>query len=431
LQIDNFKFNRIISLCLLAIAGTMISVAVFQFLFKHYLQQVDNQYFLARAERIAQSIEQMFVERGYTEIGQWHEFRRNYPEKAGRLATRENISVVDKNGIVIFHVDSSKEGTIDKAKPNFEKESVSCRFISNINRELYSINIPLKINGKAQGILRANYLQSPEDKFSYLVFYKVKKSLFLLAGFLSLMITSLIMAVTLFFSKEWVGTSKVGIKNEKQLALIGVGIAHEVKNSLNGIAMNAQLLQDSFEQLPFEEKGKYLKKIDRIQKESARTGKMLNEFLSYAKPGKFTPKPVNIFTLLGDIAKFFEPECRTRNIKLDFRCSRELTNVNADEQQLRHCISNLLWNAINAVDTEGEILLEGESHKNKVVIKITDSGGGMDSETEDRAFELFYSTRRQGAGLGLSIAQRVAKSHGGKITFENRKGEGCTFILTF
>ena len=236
---------------------------------------------------------------------------------------------------------------------------------------------------------------------------------------------------TLFFSKEWVGTSKVGIKNEKQLALIGVGIAHEVKNSLNGIAMNAQLLQDSFEQLPFEEKGKYLKKIDRIQKESARTGKMLNEFLSYAKPGKFTPKPVNIFTLLGDIAKFFEPECRTRNIKLDFRCSRELTNVNADEQQLRHCISNLLWNAINAVDTEGEILLEGESHKNKVVIKITDSGGGMDSETEDRAFELFYSTRRQGAGLGLSIAQRVAKSHGGKITFENRKGEGCTFILTF
>ena len=79
----------------------------------------------------------------------------------------------------------------------------------------------------------------------------------------------------------------------------------------------------------------------------------------------------------------------------------------------------------------GQILLEGELQKNKVIIKITDTGGGMDSETEKRAFELFYSTRAQGAGLGLSIARRVAESHGGEITFENREGEGCTFVLAF
>jgi signal transduction histidine kinase len=153
--------------------------------------------------------------------------------------------------------------------------------------------------------------------------------------------------------------------------------------------------------------------------------------LSYAKPNKFNPLPVNIFAMLEDISKFFEPECFARNIKLKFVCSKNLTNILADEHQLRHCISNLLWNAINAIKKDGEMLLEAKTFKNKVVIKVTDNGGGMDSESEKHAFDIFYSTRPQGAGLGLSIAQRVAKSHGGKLTFENRKGEGCTFILTF
>ncbi len=398
-----------------------------------YLRQVDNQDYLTRAERTARTLEQELAERGYSEIGQWYEFRRDNPENPGRLTTHESIAVIDRNGLVIFHVDPSKEGTIEESQANFNKSNISRRFvkINNINREKFSITIPLKIGGTKQGLLCANYYQQPKGLFSYLVLSKVKNSLSLIVAVLFFIFTALIMIVMLIFSKEWKKFSKNEIDNEKQLALIGVGIAHEVKNSLNGIAMNAQLLQSSMEQFPFEEKDKFSRKIDRIQKESARTGLMLNEFLSYAKPGKFTPKRVNVFAMLDDIAKFFEPECRSRKIILNFSCSKGLTNVLADEQQLRHCISNLLWNAIYAVESDGQILLNGELYKNKVIIKVTDTGGGMDNETERRAFELFYSTRTQGAGLGLSIAQRVAKSHNGTITFENKKEEGCTFILTF
>ena len=303
--------------------------------------------------------------------------------------------------------------------------------MKNINRELYRITIPLTVKGKKQGVLCASYLQPLSKQFSYLVYNKVKNNLFINASVLFFIFTSIIIGVTFVFSKDWIKSSNIKIENEKQLALIGVGIAHEVKNSLNGIAMNAQLLQSLMMQMPLDEKNKYSRKIERIQKESERTGLMLNEFLSYAKPGKFTPLPVNIFAMLEDIAKFFEPDCSARNIKLKFECSKELTNISADEHQLRHCISNLLWNAVNAVGSNGEIFLKGELLKNKVVIKVADTGGGMDEEAEKRAFEIFYSTRPQGAGLGLSIAQRVAKSHGGTLSFENKKGEGCTFILTF
>jgi len=416
---------------MLAVAGTMLFVAVFQYIFKYYLQQVDNQYYLAHTEIMAQQLEQIFIERGYSEIGQWQEFRRNNPKRAIRLRNHEAGYVIDKNGVVIFHSDTSKEGTSEKVQASFDKKNVRRRYIKKINRELYNVTIPLKIKGETQGLLCANYLQTKKNQLSFIVFSKVKNSLFLVATVLFFVITVLIIMITFVFSKEWIKSSNIKIENEKQLALIGVGIAHEVKNSLNGIAMNAQLLQSLMEQLPFEEREKYSKKLDRIQKESERTGEMLNEFLSYAKPSKFTPLPVNIFALLEDISKFFEPECSARKIKLNFECFEGLTNVLADEHQLRHCISNLLWNAINAVGTDGQIFLKGESFKNKVVIKVEDTGGGMDDETEKRAFEIFYSTRPQGAGLGLSIAQRVAKSHGGKLAFENRKGEGCTFILTF
>ncbi len=409
----------------------MFFVAVFQYIFKYYLQQVDNQYYLAHTEIIAQQLEQIFVERGYSEIEEWQEFRRNNLKKSIKLRNNEAGYVIDKNGVVIFHSDPSKEGTSEKSQASFDKKNVRRRYIKNINRELYNITIPLKIKGEIQGLLCANYLQLPKNQFSYIVFKKVKNSLFLIATGLFFVITILIMMITFVFSKEWIKSSNIKIENEKQLALIGVGIAHEVKNSLNGIAMNAQLLQSLMEQLPFEEREKYSRKLDRIQKESERTGMMLNEFLSYAKPNKFTPLPVNIFALLEDISKFFEPECSARKIKLNFECFKGLTNVLADELQLRHCISNLLWNAINAVGSDGQIFLKGESFKNKIVIKVEDTGGGMDNESEKRAFEIFYSTQPQGAGLGLSIAQRVAKSHNGKLTFENKKGEGCTFILSF
>ena len=425
----NTKFNKILSLFLLAIAGTMLFVAVFQYIFKYYLQQVDNQYYIAHTETIAKGLERIFVERGYSNIRQWHEYRRNHPKRI--IKSKEKIFVIDKNGLIIFHTDISKEGTLGKIKTNFEKINVSHRYLKNINRELYTVTIPLKINKETQSLLCAKYFQSPKNKFSYIVFKKVKNLLFFIATILFFIITVLIMIITFSFLKEWITSSNIKIENEKQLALIGVGIAHEVKNSLNGIAMNAQLLQSSMEQLPFEKKEKFLKKTIRIQKESERTGLMLNEFLSYAKPNKFSPLPVNIFAMLEDISKFFEAECLARNINLKFECSKELTSVLADELQLRHCISNLLWNAVNAVKKDGQISLKGEFIKNKTVIKVIDSGGGMDVESEKRAFEVFYSTQPQGAGLGLSIAQRVAKSHNGKLTFENKKGEGCTFILSF
>ena len=428
---QKIKFNRILSLCLLAVAGTMMFVAVFQYIFKYYLQQVDNQYYLAHTETVALQLEQLFAERGYYDIGQWQEYRRNNPEKTVRLRNHEAGFVIDRNGMIIFHADPSKEGTVEKVQASFDKKNVKRRFIKNSEHVLYSIEIPLRIKGEIQALLCVKYFPLIRNQFSYIVFSKVKNSIFFIATILFFVITVLIMVVTFFFSKEWIKSSNLKIENEKQLALIGVGIAHEVKNSLNGIAMNAQLLQSSMEQLPFEKKEKFLKKTDRIQKESERTGKMLNEFLSYAKPSKFAPLPVNIFALLEDISKFFEPECNSRKIKLNFECSKELTSVLADEHQLRHCISNLLWNAINAVGSDGQIFLKGEFLKNKVVIKVADTGGGMDGESEKRAFEIFYSTRPQGAGLGLSIAQRVAKSHNGKLTFENKKGEGCTFVLTF
>jgi len=138
-----------------------------------------------------------------------------------------------------------------------------------------------------------------------------------------------------------------------------------------------------------------------------------------------------VAALLDDLAQFFEPECRQRNIVIRQACSEGLTNVYADEQLLRHGISNLLWNAIQAVGSDGEIILNGKRVQDKAHISVSDSGGGMDAETARKAFDVFYSTKPKGIGLGLSIVQRVATMHNGTVQIDNRPGTGCTLAIQF
>jgi two-component system sensor histidine kinase HydH len=218
---------------------------------------------------------------------------------------------------------------------------------------------------------------------------------------------------------------------EQTIEVIGMGIAHEVKNALNGIGMNAQLVQQQCAAMPEDRRASLLKKIARIEDEAARTGAMLGEFLTYAKPAEFKPAPVNLVALLDDLAQFFEQACRARAITVSCSCHQSLTAVMADEQLLRHGLTNLMWNAIHAVEKDGTVALKGERRGDAVVLSVADTGGGIEPDRVAKVFDVFFSTKPRGAGLGLSIVQRVARMHGGDVVLDNRPGDGCTFTITF
>lgn len=217
---------------------------------------------------------------------------------------------------------------------------------------------------------------------------------------------------------------------QDQLATVGAGLAHEVKNSLNGINMNAQLLKESLKDSGASES--QIKKLERIEREAHSSGEMLAAFLSYAKSGDFAPKEVNLSSLIIELGQFFTEAGEKENVKVSYSSDNALQSVLADESSLRHAITNLMWNAVQAVSQAGggNVALKGAAKGGLVEISVEDDGPGIPEEKRGKIFEAFYTTKEKGAGLGLAVAKKAAQSHGGRLELKDTQ-KGCLFVLSF
>ncbi len=430
-----------IKLILLCAAGFFLFLSVFKFLSKQYLyhvkEQADKEYYIALANNYKLRINNFLDFYNFNNIEQLKLSRHDnkpYLPSGGRVLY---AVLSDLNGFVILHSDNSQEGTRIQAMNSLSECKVKNKDleIKGTVQKVCDVLLPFVRCGSTQGVLRVGYAKKyiqPPITFTEIIAHNaIRKAYFVLYVFIALAIV-LIWAVSLFLENHANILSREQQKtNRRQLEIIGAGIVHEVKNSLNGIRMNIQLLQEKFEELPSGLKESFSKKAERIQREAGRTSDMLSEFLTYAKPGRFEPKPINLSALLHEIAQSFELECKKREIELICECSAAMTSITADGRQLRHGVTNLLWNSLEAVENGGKIILKGELSGKKVKISVEDNGGGMDSETEKKSFEVFYSTKAQGSGLGLAIVKKVAVSHGGKVDIDNHPGKGCKLTISF
>jgi len=430
-----------IKLILLCAAGFFLFLSVFKLLSKQHLyhvkEQADKKYYIALANNYKLRINNFLDFYNFNNIEQLklsqHNNKLYLPSGGGVLYA----ILSDSNGFVILHSDKSQEGTRIRSMNILSKCIAKNKDleIKGTVQKVCDVLLPFVRHGNTQGVLRVGYakkyIQPPITFTEIIARNAIRKAYFVLYVFIALAIL-LIWAVSLFLENHANILSREQQKtNRRHLEIIGAGIVHEVKNSLNGIRMNIQLLQEKFEELPSGLKESFTKKAERIQREAGRTSDMLNEFLTYAKPGRFEPKPTNLPALLNEITQSFEPECKKRNIELICDCSPKMTSITADSRQLRHGITNLLLNSFESVDKNGKIFLKGELSGKKVKISVEDNGGGMDVETEKKSFEVFYSTKTQGSGLGLAIVKKVALSHGGKVILDNFPGKGCKFTITF
>ncbi|MCX7847869.1 MAG: ATP-binding protein [bacterium] len=301
------------------------------------------------------------------------------------------------------------------------------------SREIIDVGVPVRLEEGEAGVLRAGYELGEVAK---------EIGCWLGEGWYELLAIVVGVAGVGMVGIGWAGSGLmlrameregelVRERAEREVAVIGAGIVHEVKNALNGIHMNAQLISESSAGLPEGVRERLAKYAERILHESSQTGRMLNEFLTYAKPAEYRPAPTNVAGLVEEVTQFFEQECRQRNIRIRSEVEGGLRCVRADGQLLRQALTNLVWNSIEAIGREGEIVVGGRREGKEVVLAVSDTGGGVAPELEGRIFDVFFSSKEHGAGLGLSIVQRVAEQHGGRVTLDNRPGQGCTFAVRF
>ncbi|MCU0294207.1 MAG: ATP-binding protein [Thermoanaerobaculaceae bacterium] len=209
--------------------------------------------------------------------------------------------------------------------------------------------------------------------------------------------------------------------NEELAALgtLAANLAHEIRNPLNALSINLELLEEELgERQPPPESTAL------ARREVGRLARLVNDFLVYARPAVPSPEAVSVPTLLQEVEALLRPECDRAGIEL--KVTAPETVVQADRAQLFQVLVNLAQNACQAVAScpVKTVTLEVTADDERVLFDITDTGPGIAKGDLGKVREAFFSRRKGGTGLGLAIADRIVDSHGGRLELSNRPGGG-------
>jgi len=221
-------------------------------------------------------------------------------------------------------------------------------------------------------------------------------------------------------------------ERQARLAFLGslaAGLAHEIRSPLEAIKLNAELLSEGTSRVDKKHRQEFANRLERIKKEAEHLKKTLDEFLQFARPPKIEVFPTGINAYLKELIEFVGPEFSAANIAITTDFQDKLYPLPIDQAQMGMAVMNILTNAREAIRDHGEVHIATRDVGENVEIRIRDNGGGVPPALEKRIFEVFFTTKENGTGLGLGIAKRVVEEHDGALILENRPGVGATFII--
>jgi signal transduction histidine kinase len=219
------------------------------------------------------------------------------------------------------------------------------------------------------------------------------------------------------------------IQNEK-MAVVGTfaaGLAHEVRNPLNSIALQLSILERRVAPLEAGLSGELKELIGVIREEVKRLDNLVGDFLQFSRTNRLGYRLTNLDSLIDEVARLLRPEARAAGVTL--RCLKGAAPVlRVDAERIKQVVINLVQNAIEAMPGGGVVTVESGLREGRVRMVVSDSGPGLPEGLD--VFQLFVTTKARGTGLGLSIAQQIVLEHGGEISAESSPGQGATFTVT-
>ncbi len=234
---------------------------------------------------------------------------------------------------------------------------------------------------------------------------------------------------TVFFIKDVTQMSAMEeqLKRADRLSALGVlaaGIAHEIRNPLTGMKMIVQLLESEFSR----DDGRR-EPLMIIQKEIDRLEGIIGNLLDFARPTKPKAVDVAVEKVIDDCFLLVKNQLKKQGIRYEKVVSSELPLVTGDPDQLKQVFINIITNAIQALAPGGLLRVMLEHREEALVVAFEDNGSGIPVDKFQDIFNPFMTTKEDGTGLGLSMAQRIVEEHGGKIEVQSTLGEGSTFYV--
>ena len=200
------------------------------------------------------------------------------------------------------------------------------------------------------------------------------------------------------------------------------GVAHEIKNPLNAMALHLEVLKNKLDAAEPE--------IEVIAREIQRLDNVVKTFLSFNKPIELQSSPVDLSELVREVITLVAVDANEKGIQVSTNFDGTAW-VNGDRDLLKQAILNVVINALEAMHAGGRLTVKTERAAAEFHVVIADSGGGIPPEVQDKIFNLYFTTKDRGSGIGLAMTFRVVQLHSGTIDFVSDQGRGTTFRLCF
>lgn len=226
--------------------------------------------------------------------------------------------------------------------------------------------------------------------------------------------------------------SRAIIERQEKLASLGVlaaGVAHEIRNPLTALKARLFMLQKALtpDSTAFDDASLIGDELNRLEC-------IVRDVLEFGRPSDPNLVPMFSGTLLMEVHDLFSQQMEKREIQLKLEILND-DRIQADPQQLKQVLINLIQNAADSIDEKGTIILRSRSNVERirghaspvVILEVADTGKGIPLSVQKRIFDPFFTTKDSGTGLGLAIAARIVEKHGGILEFRTQLNHGTTF----
>jgi signal transduction histidine kinase len=225
------------------------------------------------------------------------------------------------------------------------------------------------------------------------------------------------------------------------LGAVAGGLVHEIRNPLSTMNVTLQLLQEDFPAGEGDDRERRTaRRLQTLRGEVRRLEDILDDFLRYAGIRRLALGNADLNRVLEEVLAFISPECARAHVDLSFYPDHRLPLMVLDERLVKQAILNLLLNAVQAMEEMPLAEGDGRRRARHLIVRtrlddaharvdVIDTGPGIPPEIAERVWEVYFSGRREGSGLGLPTARRIAEEHGGTIHFHSEPGKGTDFVL--
>ena len=201
------------------------------------------------------------------------------------------------------------------------------------------------------------------------------------------------------------------------------GVAHEVKNPINAIVLHLQLLRNKLSQQEPDTR----RHMDIIDTEIRRLDRVVQTLVDFTRPRDLRLEEVDLRRLMEDVAQLAAPDAEQHGVTIERHMPEQRLPIKVDIDLMKQALLNVVINGVQAMPQGGLLTISARRENNAVVAEIRDEGGGIPQDMHDKIFELYFTTKKDGSGIGLAQTYQILQWHYGSVDFESAEGTGTVF----